>query len=211
MSDPGTSDGYERCGADKKHKAGPCKLPAGHGTDHVGTGRCRRHGGNTPTHQKHAERIEAERAVARFGLAEDGTPAPKILLREISRSSAMTQFLAAQVADLTADELVWGTTKRKTRLTGDGEEVTEVEQEARPNIWLVLLERERKTLRELIETAHRCNIEERLTQQAEQHGSVLVQFIRAVFGDPEMCTRPEQFAAMATVVPRHLRAIGGES
>ena len=208
MSDPRSSGGYERCGGKLKKRDGSCRLPAGHGTDHVGTGRCRRHGGSTPTHEKHATRVMAERAAHQFGLELDGTPAPEILLREIGRSSAMTMFYAGQVADLATEELVWGTTKRKTRLTGDGEEVTETEQEAKPNIWVLLLDQERKTLRGLIETAHKCNIEERLTRQAELQGGLMVKFIQAVFGDPEMRTRPEQFAAMATVVPRHLRAIG---
>lgn len=33
------------CGAKKTNKEGTCKLPAGYGTDHLGTGRCKWHGG----------------------------------------------------------------------------------------------------------------------------------------------------------------------
>jgi hypothetical protein len=183
----------------------PGRCPAGQGA-------VKSHAGNTPTHRRHAERIEAERAVARFGLEVDGTPAPEILLREISRSSAMTQFYAAQVAELPAEDLVWGTTKRKTRKAGDGEEVTETEQEARPNIWLVLLDREWKTLREMIETAHRCNIEERLTRQAELEGALMVKLLNAVLG--EFRTRWEltrdQVEWAGTVVAKHLRLLGAE-
>lgn len=43
-SDVQPHDGYPRCGA--KTKAGtPCQQKAGWGTDHVGTGRCKLHGG----------------------------------------------------------------------------------------------------------------------------------------------------------------------
>jgi hypothetical protein len=36
-----------------------CKLPAGHGTRHVGRGRCSRHGGKTPNQEKKAAREAA--------------------------------------------------------------------------------------------------------------------------------------------------------
>ena len=199
------------CGG-RTRAGGSCRHPSGWGTDTPGTGACRNHAGNTSTHRRHAERIEAERAVARFGLEADGTPAPEILLREIGRSSAMTQFYAGQVAGLAAEELVWGTTKRKTRLVGDGEEVTETEQEARPNVWLLLLDQERKTLRALIETAHKCNIEERMVRQAELEGALMVKLLNAVL--TEFRTRweltREQVEWAGTVVAKHLRLLGTE-
>jgi len=37
----------------------PCKKPAGWGTDHVGFGSCKLHGGATPSHTKHAEKQRA--------------------------------------------------------------------------------------------------------------------------------------------------------
>ena len=210
MSDAESADGYERCGGKLKKRDGFCRLPAGHGTDHVGTGRCRRHGGSTPTHKRHAERVMAEQAVVRFGLEADDTPAPQILLQQISRSSAMVNFLAFQVSGVAVEDLAWGTTRWKVRVDGDGQEVTEVEQEARPSIWLLLLDRERKALRELIETAHRCNIEERMARQVELEGALMVRLLNAVLSDPELALTQMQRAAIPRVVPRHLRAIGGE-
>ncbi len=53
--------GYPICGGKKKWRTeradmpGVCKLPSGHGTDHPGEGRCRRHGGmNRGTHHKYS-------------------------------------------------------------------------------------------------------------------------------------------------------------
>lgn len=40
------------CGAKKRQGEGTCRLPAGWGTDHVGRGRCKLHGGCTPRHSK---------------------------------------------------------------------------------------------------------------------------------------------------------------
>jgi hypothetical protein len=72
--------GHERCGG--RTRAGtPCKLPAGHGTDHPGIGRCDHHGGATPTHRAHAERVLLGRAEAsaladlrRVGVEPIGNP-----------------------------------------------------------------------------------------------------------------------------------------
>src|SRR3954449_11898711 len=48
-----------RCGAHLHGGEGTCRLPAGHGTDHVGWGPCRKHGGNTATARRHAYRLQA--------------------------------------------------------------------------------------------------------------------------------------------------------
>jgi hypothetical protein len=61
MNNANGQSGHERCGG--RTRAGtPCKLPAGHGTGHPGVGRCDHHGGATPTHRAHAERVLLERA-----------------------------------------------------------------------------------------------------------------------------------------------------
>jgi hypothetical protein len=61
MNDGNGCSGHERCGG-RTRQGTPCKLPAGHGTDHPGVGRCDHHGGATPTHRAHAERVLLERA-----------------------------------------------------------------------------------------------------------------------------------------------------
>lgn len=39
------TDDYERCGRTGRQSGEPCDLPAGWGTDHVGEGACKHHGG----------------------------------------------------------------------------------------------------------------------------------------------------------------------
>ena len=63
------------CGARKRQSEGTCGNRAGFGTDHVGLGRCKYHGGSTPTQRKavEAQVIEAK-ARTMFGRAFDDTP-----------------------------------------------------------------------------------------------------------------------------------------
>jgi hypothetical protein len=49
----------QRCGA--KTRNGNCKLPAGHGTNHVGQGRCKLHGGNNPVKHGRYSKINRPR------------------------------------------------------------------------------------------------------------------------------------------------------
>lgn len=61
-----TSEGKPKCGAQRpRQPAGIlCTQPAGWGTSHLGVGRCKRHGGSTPTQVIAAEKVVAERAAA---------------------------------------------------------------------------------------------------------------------------------------------------
>lgn len=56
---PEQRNAFALCGA--KTKAGsPCRMFAGQGTSHVGVGRCFRHAGATPNHEKHAAKVVLE-------------------------------------------------------------------------------------------------------------------------------------------------------
>lgn len=56
-------EGKPKCGAKRTTADALCERPAGWGTDHPGVGRCKRHGGSTPTQTVAAEKVIAERAV----------------------------------------------------------------------------------------------------------------------------------------------------
>src|SRR6266487_3072995 len=97
--------GHERCGG-RTRRGTACRLPAGHGTDHPGVGRCDHHGGATPTHRAHAERVLLERAEAsalaelhRIGVEPMGNPLEA--LAELAAEARRWQaILRAQVAEL---------------------------------------------------------------------------------------------------------------
>jgi hypothetical protein len=92
MSEPG------KCGA-KKRSGGTCSQPAGYGTDHVGTGRCKFHGGSTPNGKKAAQRegaeIEAQRMVRLAGVDQDPL---EHLLESLHLAAALVQVWGAMVA-----------------------------------------------------------------------------------------------------------------
>lgn len=57
--------GHEgRCNARTKQTGGRCKKPAGAGTDHLGVGACKLHGGSTPSHEKAAATAILEGSIA---------------------------------------------------------------------------------------------------------------------------------------------------
>jgi hypothetical protein len=57
-----------KCGAQKRQGPGSCAKPAGWGTNHPGWGRCKLHGGSSPTGIRAAETARAKHAVVTFGL-----------------------------------------------------------------------------------------------------------------------------------------------
>ena len=66
----------ELCGSKKKQGTGTCTKPAGWGTDHVGFGNCKLHGGASPNGVKHAEKQEA---AWRQRLADELDPSVKYM------------------------------------------------------------------------------------------------------------------------------------
>lgn len=59
-TDPEYNDG-KLCGAKRLNSDETCKQPAGWGTPNK-EGRCKRHGGSTPTQQKRVDKVVAEQA-----------------------------------------------------------------------------------------------------------------------------------------------------
>jgi hypothetical protein len=204
-----------RCGANAKTTGQPCKRGAGAGTTHPGWGLCSNHGGSSPGGAKQAERIKAETeaaaAVVRFALDMTAITPGEALLREVRRSGAMVEWYAYRVNQLPESDLTWGITKQTVRQDAEGAQTVEVERQARQHILVVLLREERLLLTKVAAEAARSGIEERLTRQVELEGALMVRLLNAVLGDPELGLTALQRAVIPNVVPRHLRAIGGES
>jgi len=84
-----------RCGATTR-KGGKCGYPAGHGTDHVGFGRCRRHGGNSPNGRRYAYQLEAIAQVPTMGGDLEVEPTDALLYcvrREAGRQAWLRAML----------------------------------------------------------------------------------------------------------------------
>jgi hypothetical protein len=102
--------------------------------------------------------------------------------------------------------LIWGQVEYKQKTGGDDWGKTTVDR-AGPNAWYELYSRERDRLIKVCSEAIRAGIEERRVQLAEQQGALVAEAIRRILDDLNLS--PEQLSQVATVVPRHLRAIAG--
>lgn len=82
-----------------------CRRPAGWGTDHLGWGRCRLHGGASPSGKVYAARLQAEAEGARLGLVLEVDPA-EALAAIVNLLAGQVEVLNRQVAKIDAGEIV---------------------------------------------------------------------------------------------------------
>lgn len=72
-------DPDKHCGAHPDSPKGPCCAVKGWGTDHPNAGRCRHHGGNTPSGRAYGQREVAQAEARRFALPVDVDPSTALL------------------------------------------------------------------------------------------------------------------------------------
>lgn len=202
--------GHDCCAGNYCHKkkrdgsGGHCHRPAGWGTDHVGYGSCKLHGGSTESHKAAARQEEARQAVATYGLPRTIDPAAA-LLEEVHRTAGHVAWLAAKVADTPEAELVWGVTEEVEK--GAGEFVgTDTTRKAVPNVWLDLYRQERKHLVDVSAAAIRAGVDAAIVRVTEQQGALLAGAIAQILERLELS--PAQQALVPSVVPGVLMAIG---
>lgn len=173
----------DHCGAARRSDNAPCQRPAGWGTDHVGLGRCKLHGGCTPNHVTAARKALAVEAAVTFGLPVDIDP-QQALLDEVHRSAGMVAYYQHQA--IAADE--------------DEGLIAEGMFGEYPVIWLKLLAEERQHLVAVAATCVKLGLDERRVRLAEQEGQLLANVLRGVLADLGVTNHPDA----AQVVRKHL-------
>jgi hypothetical protein len=166
----------ERCGANTKRGA-VCNQPAGWGTPYR-HGRCKLHGGATPTHMKAAQRREAERAVAVFGLPRE-VDAHAALLEEVHRAAGHVAWLAEVVGQLDKSQIVHSITR--TVQAADGTRT--VEARATVNVWVRLYQEWHDRLVRVSKLAIDAGVAELQVRLAEKQAQQLAAVIRAILTD----------------------------
>lgn len=194
-------DGPYCHGKKRGEEGGWCHRPQGWGTDHVGTGKCKLHGGATKSHKTAAKTELARRAVDTYGLPREVDPAVA-LLEEVHRTAGHVAWLSKVVASTDQDELVWGVAEEIDR-TGGEYAGTETTSRAMPSIWLDLYQRERKHLTDVCKAAIAAGIAERQVRLAEQQGAIVVDVIRRILDRLDLTAA--QSALVPAVVPEELR------
>lgn len=170
------------CGAQKLNRppGETCGNVAGHGTDHLGIGRCHRHGGNTGTHRRAADAEKAKRAAASLGLRTVAAMDPaEALLDELVRTLNNVHFYEGLVAELAT---------HPSEAKGQALYGPLPSGEAKPHVLVGLYNAERAHYTRVAAEAVRANVSVRVIElaedQARQVASVLVEFARRLGLDP---------------------------
>jgi hypothetical protein len=192
------------CGSKKRQASadgsyGNCTRPAGWGTDHVGEGSCKLHGGSTRNGKKAAKKGIARKARDTFGLPIEIDPADA-LLQEVWRTQGHVVWLGAVVAQLREKDVAWGTTKIKT-----GGEDYGTTQEAKINAFVALYQDERKHLTRVTSEAIKAGVETKRLQLESHRAELVVNMLGSIFDNLELTD--EQANRLETLVPAALTAI----
>jgi hypothetical protein len=190
---------YQICGAKKKQGPGNCTRPAGWGTQHQGSGKCKLHGGNSPNGKTHAAREIAAKAVDTYGLPRNVDPATA-LLEEVHRTAGHVEWLGQVVGALKQKALVWGRTKKK--IGGDDRGTTFAAGE---NAFLALYNKERAHLVRVTAEAIKAGVEERRVKVEEHRAQLVVTMLGQIFDNLDLTE--EQVAKVNELVPLALQGL----
>lgn len=170
------------CGAHKRQGEGLCQRPAGWGTDHVGIGACKLHGGCVPNHAIAAARTEVVQAVQEDVPVDPATA----LLRCVHLASSQVEYATQQIA----------------HLKSDGEQV-DAEIPASP--WGRVQAEAMERLAKFSKMALDAGVAERQVLLAERWGAQIADVLNAIFAELELTE--EQKAQAQEVIRRHLLAL----
>jgi len=146
------------CGAKKKNGE-LCRAFAGQGTDHVGIGRCKYHGGSTSSHRQHATAVEAQRQM--IVLSEPSEKDPMQTLLDLhARAAGQVVFAFQRIKDMTPDEYASPEGQTFLRMYTD----------------------ERERLARIAEVCVKAGVEVKMLQIQEQQQELLIRWFDAVLG-----------------------------
>lgn len=189
MEHAATPAAQGKCGA-KTRTGGACGKPSGWGTPHT-AGRCKLHGGLSPSGLKSAAKLEAVQVVQEFGLPRDVEP-HQALLEELHRSAGWVAWLEQRVRDEGPDAVA-------VTAYGDSGVVTVTSP------FYDLLERERKQLTAVASACIKAGVEERRVRVIEAQAAFAARAIRAALGnlglDVDAPEVREAVTSALTVVP----------
>lgn len=172
--------GKPKCGAAGR-SGRPCTRPAGWGTDHAGYGVCKNHGGSTPSHVAHAQKVMAAQAVKSFGIKSD-LPPRAALLEEHQWSHGHVLWLRDVVQAIDRDALTWGVSEEHEKTASEFPGV-DVKKLAKPSVWLELYYLERKLHLEYGKTIETLKIEQGWLDQVARNAELMRQVLLLVLGN----------------------------
>ncbi len=190
------------CGAHLLKREGNCKRPAGWGTQHPGAGRCRFHGGASPTHQAKATRELAQRACMKLGIPVETNPA-EALLHAVWEAAGNVEFYRQLIQELEAhpeegqySEDSEGKTHYrpgKRGIYGETYHISGIPTgEATVHVLVQLYNEERDRLVKYSSEALRAGVEERRVKLAESEARVLFGAVMAALAEADLSFQQQE-------------------
>ncbi|MBP5896324.1 hypothetical protein [Streptomyces scabiei] len=186
-------DGKPKCGAQKR-QGGPgetCTFVAGWGTDHVGTGRCRLHGGNTRTQRAAAQAEKAEEEARRVLATLDVTPVadPFAALSTLAGQVLAWQEAISHIVNKLGDRVRYEGASGAEQLRAE----------------VALYERAMDRTGQILGMIAKLNIEDRMARVTERQADALVSALEAALAAAGVTGTAADEARKAAA--RHLRAV----
>jgi hypothetical protein len=150
----------------KKKNGTLCRAFAGQGTKHLGTGRCKYHGGSTSSHVKHANAVDAQRQMIVLSEPSDKDPLESLLDLH-ARAAGQVAFAFQRIKDMTPEEYA----------SPDGQ------------LFLRIYTDERERLGRIAEVCARAGIEAKLLKIQEQQQDRLLDWFDAILGRLDLTER----------------------
>jgi len=176
------------CNAKKKNGE-RCKLPAGFGTPHYGTGTCKHHGGFLPAHVKKAHKEIAKREAILLGAPKEINPLDAIIWC-IQIKAGEVQWLSEKIVELDEDDWI------EDSLAG-----------RRFNLYARQRDDATKSLVEFSKIAVSLGLAERAVKLAEQYGAMLAALIQGILNDLNLTIGQAERAP--AIVRKHLILVQG--
>ena len=162
-----TGEGRDRfCGGAKRQGEGTCTRPAGWGTSHPGFGRCKLHGGSTPSHETAAQGQQADAALRKLWVGLDQAVPVKDPVASMERLAGALEQLVDEA----------GTRVSGLQHLAGGKDLTTLRAE------VTLLERALGHLRQLLADMARLGIAERHVQLEQERASMVTAAFLAALG-----------------------------
>lgn len=187
----------QRCGAKNKHGGGTCKRRAGAGTDHLGEGRCSKHGGSSPSGKKAAAvELVAKEAIA-FGLGDIEEIHPHDVVEQLVWMSwGQVKFCRDKVIALGGDQYVVRPLAESMSHGPGGSHTEDLMGQEQLHIWIRTLQQAMDRAFKMSEAAIKLGVEERKVTMVETLVMDLGQALRAVFAGLGLDTRQKELAPM---------------
>lgn len=184
------------CGAIRTTSGDPCRLTAGFGTDHLGYGRCKHHGGATKSGALAGGAEMARSMMVLYGTPVDISPT-EALLQEVRRSAGHVQWLGQMIQQMGEEAKGVPAGALITVLT---------EQGHRPAAFIDVYRKEREHLARVAKLAIDAGIAERHVRLAEQQGQLVAGVIQSILAKLDLS--PEQRRLAPQIVRGELLSLG---